>query len=327
MRTTKKILGLLLPMVTVLFFISCDTNDDGPPPAENTLAELIAASANHSTLEAALERADLTDELQAPASITIFAPTDVAFATFLADAGFSSIEDVPEDVLQQILLNHVIGARVDESILRALGKNYLETLADGPGTDTNLALYFDATTATIKFNGQSNLTESDIAATNGVLHVVNAVIDRPTLATFVQSNDAFSELTTALTTATPGTNFMNTLGGTTTYTLFAPPDVAFEALLDSNPDWDNVSDIEEEDLTAILQHHLVSGNLRSTDISNNETVASLEGDLLTFSTANGNVEITDGDGNSGVVVVFANIQALNGVLHAIEAVLIPDTSN
>lgn len=327
MRTTKNILGLLLPMITVLFFISCDTNDDGPPPAENSLAELIAASPNHSTLEAALERAELSEDLQAPASITIFAPTDVAFATFLSDAGFSSIDEVPVPVLQQILLNHVIGARVDESILRQLGKNYLETFADGSGTDTNLALYFDATTATIRFNGQSNITESDIPATNGILHVVNAVIDRPTIATFVQTNDAFSELTTALTTATPGTNFLNTLGGSTEYTLFAPPNVAFEALLESNPDWDNVSDIGEEELTAILQHHLVSGSLRSTDISHGETAESLEGDLLTFSTANGNVEITDGDGNTGVVVVFANIQALNGVLHAVEDVLIPDTTN
>lgn len=319
--------NVFLLALALFSLISCETNDDGPPPATNTIAEIVSSSANLTTLQRALERSGLDATLQGSGSYTVLAPTNAAFDLFLAVANFPSIEDVPVPVLEQLLLNHVLAARVDASVLRALGKNYTETLADGPGTDTNLALFFDATGADIIFNGTSEVLDADISATNGIVHVVDTVLDFPTLATFVQANDAFEQLALALTTATPGTDFIETLSGTTQYTVFAPADEAFETLLDSNPAWTTVNDIEEGLLTSVLQHHLIDGNVRAEDIANNDTAASLEGDLLTFSTANGVLEITDGSGNSGITVVVGNIQAYNGVLHAIDEVLLPDTTN
>ena len=319
--------NILLLMFTFIGLVSCSTDDGGVNPATNTIAEIVANSPDLSMLQAALERADLESSLQASGSMTLLAPTDAAFTIFLANANFASIEEVPVPVLQQLLLNHVLGARVDESILRAVGKNYTETLADGPVADTNLALYFDASGETIEFNGIAEVEEADVPATNGLIHVVDAVLDFPTLATFVQANDAFEQLTLALTTATPGTNFMTTLSGTANYTLFAPPDSAFEELLDSNPAWTTVDDIEEGLLTSILEHHLINGAVVSADISDNETATSLEGDLLTFSTSDGELDITDGSGNADITVVVGDIIAVNGVLHAINKVMLPDTAN
>lgn len=314
-------------MFTFLGLVSCSTDDDGVDPPTNTIAEIVANSANLSMLQEALVRANLESSLQASGSKTLFAPTNAAFTVFLANANFADIEAVPVPVLQQLLLNHVLGDRVDQSILRAVGKNYTETLADGPLADTNLALYFDATGASIILNGTAEVEEADIPATNGLVHVVDAVLDLPTLATFVQANDAFSQLTLALTTATPGTNFMTTLSGTANYTLFAPPDAAFDELLDSNTAWTTVNDIDEALLTSVLQHHLINGAVSSSDIINNQTATSLEGDLLTFSTANGELNITDGSGNENILVVVGDIMAVNGVLHAIEKVMLPDTGN
>lgn len=326
MSKINKVQNILLLMFTFIGLVSCSTDDDGVDPATNTIAEIVANSPDLSMLQAALERADLESSLQASGSMTLLAPTDAAFTIFLANAGFADLEDVPVPVLQQLLLNHVIGARVDESILRAVGKNYTETLADGPAADTNLALYFDATGSIIIFNGTSEVEEADVPATNGLIHVVDAVLNLPTLATFVQANDAFEQLTLALTTATPGTNFMTTLSGTANYTLFAPPDSAFEELLDSNAAWTTVDDIDEALLTSVLEHHLINGAVVSDDISDNETATSLEGDLLTFSTANGRLDITDGTGND-ITVVVADIIAVNGVLHAVNKVMLPDTAN
>jgi len=307
--------------------MSCNTDNGGVEPASGTIAEIVANSPNLSMLQSALVRTGLDADLDASGSMTLLAPTNTAFTLYLANSNLISINDIPVPDLRQLLLNHVLGARVDATLLRTLGKNYTETLADGPAANTNLALFFNATGQNIIFNGNAIVEDADIPATNGLVHIVDNVIDLPTLYTFVQSNDAFSELNTALTTATPGTNFMNTLSGSTTLTLFAPSNQAIDDWLDTNSAWTTVIDIEEGYLTAVLQHHLINGNVRSSDITNGETATSLEGDLLTFSTANGGVDITDGSGNTGISVVVGDIQATNGVLHAVEKVLLPDTSN
>ena len=327
MSKFKKVQNLTLLLFGFISLVSCSVDDNGANPATNTIAELVANNPNLSMLQSALERADMDSGLQTSAPLTLMAPTNAAFTVFLANANFAGIEDIPVPVLEQLLLNHVLGARVDESILRAVGKNYTETRAEGPVADSNLALFFDATGANIIFNGHSEVDEADIAATNGIIHIVDEVLDLPTIATFVQSNDAFEQLTLALTTATPGTNFMTTLSGSTKYTLFAPPNVAFDEFLDSNPAWTTVSDIEEGELTSILEHHLLTGAVPSSDISNNDTATTLEGDMLIFSTADGELNITDGSGNANITVVVADIMAINGVLHATEKVLQPDTSN
>lgn len=327
MNKIQKVGKLFLLLSIFSSLLSCTSNDDAPEPASGNISEIIANNPDLSMLKSALDRAGLTATLAASGSMTLLAPNNTAFTVFLANANYTSIDEIPVPTLKQVLLNHVVGSRLDESLLRTLAKNYTETLADGPVANTNLALFFDATTADIVFNGEAKIKKVDIPATNGLVHIIDAVLNPPTLATFIKANDAFSELNTALTTATPGTNFMFMLSGTALFTIFAPPDAAIDDLLDSNPSWSTVNDIDEAYLTSVLQHHIINGNLRSSDISDNQTAASLEGDLLTFSTANGQIDITDGSGNSDITVVVANIQASNGVLHAIEKVLLPDTSN
>ncbi len=98
-------------------------------------------------------------------------------------------------------------------------------------------------------------------------------------------------------------------------------------MLESNPDWNTVEDIDEDLLTAVLQHHVVNGNLRSEDITDESTATTLEGDDITFSLSFGDVTITDGSGNMDIVLAVANFQASNGVLHLITKVMIPDTTN
>ena len=77
----------------------------------------------------------------------------------------------------------------------------------------------------------------------------------------------------------------------------------------------------------MLQHHVSNGNLRSEDITDESTVTTLEGDDITFSLSLGIVTITDGSGNTDIVLAVADIQAANGVMHLITKVMIPDTVN
>ncbi|RKN78073.1 fasciclin domain-containing protein [Ulvibacterium marinum] len=331
----KKYLVLFkfLPLTLILIAAtSCNSDDnDGPPRSGENIVELAVATPDLSILVEALQRANLTDELEASGSFTVLAPTNAAFNTFLGQNNFTSVQDVPVDALTQILLNHVIGTELSSSDLTVLQRNYAATLASGPTEGSNLSLYFDATDG-VEFNGISSVVNggADILASNGTIHIVDAVIDLPTVVTFVGEDFNFEQLTIALTSATPGTDFATILSGEGPFTVFAPVDQAFDELLDSNPDWSSLSDIDESLLTAVLQHHVVSGNNRSSGLSEGLNLTTLEGDDITVSlqvNAPFIAVITDGSGNDDVNIGFVDIQASNGVIHLIDQVMLPDTEN
>ena len=99
---------------------------------------------NLTSLVAALSAADgdLVTVLQGDGPFTVLAPTNDAFAAFLSANGFNTLEDVPTDVLTQILLNHVIMANVVANDLITSGAGYTNTLATGPNNNA-MSLYFN----------------------------------------------------------------------------------------------------------------------------------------------------------------------------------------
>jgi len=252
---------------------------------------------------------------------TVFAPVNAAFAAF---------ENPNGNVLQDVLLNHVIGGTT--AVSSALTTGYNNTLSVF-AEEENLSIYIN-TAEGITLNGISSVVDGafDVIATNGVIHAVDTVIDLPTVTTFAIADATFSSLVTALTTATPETDFVATLNGTGPFTVFAPTDMAFQALLDTNMEWNEVGDIDETLLTNVLFHHVVEGNVRSGDLTpNGDTIApTLEGDNITITLpgTDGNIaNITDGAGNEGIGIIAVDVQASNGVIHVLNQVLLPDTMN
>lgn len=327
---TKLFLSLII--IAVLNF-SC-SSDDGvniTPLPEMDLVEVAQSKSEIATLVSALQQANLTSTLQGTAQYTILAPTDAAFSTFLSANGFGSISDVPSETLTQILLNHVVTGLVDAANLNILQKNYLETLADGPGTGTKLALYFDASNGVI-FNGNATVSEADVLASNGVIHIVNSVIALPTIETFISTDENFEDLDTAFDLISPVSTLPQTIKEAESgpFTLFAPAVEAFDALLESNEDWDFLSDIDEDLLTSVLEHHVLNGNTDSSELTAEATFTTLEGDDITLNSIDGEIAITDGSGNSGIIIAqeIQGIQAINGIIHILpEKVMIPDTGN
>ncbi len=321
-------------LVTVSYLLFSCNNDDGPdvtPLPETDLIQVANAENDLSTLVSALEQAGLTSTLQGSTKYTVLAPTNAAFSSFLGANGFASISDVPTEVLRQLLLNHVVAGLVDAANLNVLQKNYLETLADGPGTGTKLAIYFDATDG-VEFNGISTVTEEDVLASNGVIHIVNSVIDLPTIETFTSTDDNFENLDTALDLISPVSNLPQTLKDEQSgpFTLFAPTNEAFTALLDSNDDWEFLSDIDEVLLTSVLEHHVLNGNTSTPELVADATFVTLEGDEIMLKSVDGEIEIIDGSGNSGIVIAteIPGIQAINGIIHILsDKVMLPDTTN
>ncbi len=251
---------------------------------------------------------------------TVFAPVNAAFDAF-TNPSSNDINDV--------LSNHVIvGAAAFSS---GLTNSYVNTAAEFD-TDENFSLYIN-TDDGVTLNGVSNVAIADIVATNGVIHAVDAVIDLPNVVNFVAADPNFDSLEAALTTDGQP-DFIITLLGDGPFTIFAPTNEAFQALLDSNDMWNGLPDIDSGLLTSVLQHHVISGaNIRSGDLTpNGDTITppTLEGDSFTITLpgTDGNIaNVTDGAGNMGIGIDAVDVQAVNGVIHVLDAVLLPDTTN
>ncbi len=326
MKIISKTLKILPLLLLVVGFQSCSSDDDNNiEPQPMNIVETAVATPDLSSLVAALKAADgnLVSVLNGQGPFTVLAPTNAAFQKFLTDNGFAKLSDVPTDVLSAILLNHVIAGNVKSTDLVDAGSGYSNTSATGPG-GKNLSLYFN-TTDGVKFNGISKVTAADISATNGTIHVVDAVIGLPTVVDFALANPALSSLVAALQSAdsqNPSPSLIPTLSGNGPFTVFAPTNDAFTSLLKELDPTGNtkLGDLDKATVEAVLKYHVVGGNVTSDKIPSG-VVGTLGGDVTISATA---LTITDPNGRvSNIIPALVDIQAANGVVHAIDKVILP----
>ncbi len=275
--------------------------------AQNTVVDIVVNSADHDTLEAAVVAAELADDLSGPGPFTVFAPTDAAFAALPAGTIEALLAD-PTGTLAQILLYHVVGAQ-------ALSTD----LSDG---QTITTLQGEDVTVTIGMNGVmingATVVVADILATNGVVHVIDAVLlpnlVEPLPATVVDII-VNSDVHTTLEAAVIAAELADDLSGTGPFTVFAPTDAAFAALPAGVVDALLLD--PTGDLAQILLYHVASGNVLSTDLSDGQIVTTLQGQTVTIDITGGNVFVNNAQ------VIVADLLAENGVVHVIDAVLLP----
>jgi uncharacterized surface protein with fasciclin (FAS1) repeats len=321
MKNLLKHSKLLSLLFVGLLTTSCSDDDDSTA-TNPTIVDIAIATPDLSNLVAALQAADgdLVSVLS-EGEFTVLAPTDAAFESFLFANGFASLDDVPTDVLSNILLNHVITGEVRSSDLAALGAGYSSTNATNADGD-NLSLYFN-TTDGVMFNGVSSVATADVEASNGVVHVVDAVIGLPTIATFASSNDAFSTLVDALAYADTGSPTIPWIGTVSDpsagpLTLFAPSNDAFIELY-NELNIPGIYEIDTPTIDATLLMHVVSGNIQSSGLPSG-TVTTLGADI-TFSLTP-SPQITDPNERVSNIVAV-DVQAVNGVIHTIDKVILP----
>lgn len=324
MKNVLKLNKLLFLLTFSFFIVSCDNDDDDTQtiPEELTIVETAAATPELSILVEALTVADgdLVTTLSG-GNFTVLAPTNDAFAAFLSANGFASLDEVPTDVLSNILLNHVITGSVMSTDLASAGSGYTTTNATNMDGD-NLSLYF-STASGVEFNGQSSVVLADVPASNGIVHVVDAVIGLPTVVTFATSNPTFETLVAALTREDLGQDFVSILSTTdepSPFTVFAPTNDAFASLL-SELGVDSLGDIDAATLELTLGTHVVvEANVRSGDLTNGMNITTV-GDALTVSLDAGPQLIDLNDRIANIIAV--DVQAYNGVVHVIDKVVLP----
>jgi transforming growth factor-beta-induced protein len=294
------------------------------PPSMLPIIGTIVAPAyfnkNFTTLIAAVNGASpsIMTALLSSGNKTLFAPTNDAFVA-------AGITDLPEQaVLDAVLQYHVIGSEVTSTQIAA-GSSDAETL--------NGIIYLSKGSAGVFINGSSKVTTADIDASNGVVHVIDRTLLPPSqtiaeIATDLAAGSPaqFTQLVAAL-VRTQGQGADDLLAAASSnasmLTVFAPTDAAFEELYDAL-EVSGVNDIPLETLIAVLKHHIVAGNVFSTDLASG-SVETLSGEVTVNLSANPPT-ITGGSGGENVAnlqLSLLNIHATNGVIHVIDKVLVP----
>ena len=314
MKNLIKKIGLVLLGTFVL--TSCSDDDDN---YDKNVYIIVAKDADFSNLKAAIDKAGLATTLQSSGTFTVFAPSNAAFTAFLQANGFASLEQVPTATLKEILLNHVLSTEVKAAQVTT---GYVSTLAKGAASSSrNLSMYINTSNG-VKINGVSNVTKTDIDATNGVIHKVDAVNGLPTIVTHATANPNFTTLVAAL-TRNDMPNFVSILSGTANspFTIFAPNNTAFSGLL-TELNLSGLSAIPQATLENTLKYHVVAGaNVASTDLTNNMMVTTFQGGKFTITTTGGS-KITDAK-NRVSNIVATDVQCSNGIIHVIDKVILP----
>ncbi|GAA3589458.1 fasciclin domain-containing protein [Flavivirga amylovorans] len=308
MKRLKALKKLSFLFISLILTVSCSNDDDDAPEfIPETIVELAEATPSLSNLVAALKRANLVNTLNGTEEFTVFAPTNNAFTAFLTANNFASLEDVPVDLLTQVLLNHVIAG---EFASTALATGYISTSATKAGTDLNLSMFVD-TSSGVTLNGVSSVDTPNIDATNGIIHIVDAVIGLPNIVDHAVANPNLTSLVGALTTG-GNTTFTDLLSIPGDYTVFAPINDAFTAFTNPNTN----------DLNDILSNHVVAGVTAVSSGLTNSYVKT----AATFGATTNNLSLyintDDGVTLNGVSsVAIPDIIASNGVIHAVDAVI------
>ncbi len=297
-----------------------------------TIVQIATGNANLSSLAAAVVKTGLAGALtDASASLTVFAPTNAAFAQLPAPfnnaaniSGISSPEQV--DFLRSVLLYHVLGAEVFSNQIAA-GRSSAVTLKPAGSANDN-TVYISKTFGLIKLNGSTRVIYPNVNATNGVVHVIDKVLLFPTntVAGIAISIPDFSTLVTALVK----TNLAGVFAGSGDFTVFAPTNAAFAQLPAPFNNAENINAITDQAqidaLANILKYHVTGSRYFSWDLGILQRVGTLANapNNKVTTILGCNIGYVKGDANNRFSKITpADILATNGVIHVIDRVLLP----
>jgi len=291
-----------LTRLTASLVAACTIGFSGMAAAQDIVDTAVKVG-SFNTLAAALKAADLVDTLKGDGPFTVFAPTDEAFAKLPAGTVETLLKPENKEKLAAILTYHVAAEKLDA---KAVTTQSFITTVNGQRVSvstTNGATLDNAT-----------VTATDIAASNGIIHVIDSVLI-PTDATIAQVATEAGSFKTLL-TALQATGLDAAVAGPGNFTVFAPTDEAF-AKLPAGTVETLLRPENKEQLAAILKYHVLDTTVFSTDLAPAQDVATLAGETLNITAAKAGVTV------NGAKVTGANIRASNGVVHVIDSVLLP----
>lgn len=299
---THQFLALLVFPLFSLGLTACDSNDDDSEA--RTIVSVAQDTPQLSTLVTAVVAADLDDDLAGEGPFTVFAPVNSAFADLGQETVDRLLEDGNQALLQKVLGYHVVPGRILAADLEDG-----QTVTTLEGSDLTIGLTGGATVNDV------NIVDTDITADNGVVHLIDGVLMGNLDIVDVATAQGFPTLLAALDAA----DLTDALRADGPFTVFAPTEQAFADLLAAF----GVTAEEllaRDDLADILTYHVVAGEAFSTDLTDGQVLTTLQGGTITVDLSGG---VSLVGANNTVSVVAADVDASNGVIHAIDAVLLP----
>lgn len=262
-----------------------------------SIVETAVAAGSFKTLVQAVEAAGLTETLSGPGPYTVFAPTDEAFSK-LPPGALESLMKNPES-LKSVLLFHVVPGRVMAADVVKL-KTAKTALGQTVQIDASKGVRVES----------ANVVKTDVTAGNGVIHVIDAVmLPRNDVIEAARSAGSFRTLLAAIEAA----GLTDTLRGDGPFTVFAPTDEAFGKLPK------NALDVLLKDkakLASVLTYHVVSGKVMAADVVKLKDAKTVQGQSV-------KIDASAGVKVNGSKVLKTDVPATNGVIHVIDAVLLP----
>lgn len=320
--TGKKYLSIFaIALMTAFTLTSCEEDSNEPEIMEpENIVSIAQDTPSLSILVEALTMfPDLVSALSSDGSYTVFAPTNDAFAALLGVTGQSGLEDIPEEVIERLLKYHVIS-----------GAALMSTdLSDGQMASTLLSAEDEITVgimgSSVSINN-ANVTLANVEASNGVVHIIDAVLVPELEASIVNTivepayfNKDFSILTAAVIKA----GLVSTLiDPEAEFTLFAPNNAAFEAAGITSLDG-----FSSDDLAPILTYHVIGAEIFADGLpATGSAVTTLGGDFYLSINSEGAFI----NGSTKITAATLGGEALdydNGVVHLIDKTLVPATDD
>ena len=313
-------------LILSLFLFACSDSDDHAPVNEEPTLNIVETAVDDgrfTTLVAALQAAELDDDLSGTGPFTVFAPTDDAFDLLPAGTVTTLLEPANSATLIDLLLYHVVDGEVPASDAIALDGtsavmlNALNARIDV--VDGDLILNLGG-------NREAMLTVTDIECSNGIIHVIDAVLDPgdavDNIVNTAVANGSFGTLVAALQAA----ELDDTLSGAGPFTVFAPTDDAFDLLPAGTVDF-LLDPANRSTLTDVLLYHVFDGSVLSSAAIglDGQSVGMLNGGTMSIDLAASELVLNLG-GNRQATVTITDVRCANGVIHVIDAVLDPADS-
>ena len=287
---------------------ACGGSDDEP---QRNIVELAQNTPELSILVEAVVAAGLAPTLSA-GTLTVFAPTNTAFAALLTELGVTKealLANKP--LLTAVLTYHVLGSKVMRADV-PVGRAITPVSGGFFKIESNNGLK-----VTDGRNRVSTITSTDIQASNGVVHLVDRVLlpaDKDIVATASALPD-FSILVEAVVAA----GLVSTLQGAGPFTVFAPTNAAFAALLTELGVTKEALLANRALLTSVLTYHVVPARVLKAEVPVNTAITTVQGQTFTVSSS---LVITDQNARTSNIVA-ADVFTSNGVIHVVDKVILP----
>lgn len=268
------------------------------------IVDTAVAAGSFNTLAAALNAAGLVDALKGSGPFTVFAPTDEAFAKVPKETIESLLKPENKDQLTAILLYHVVKGEVPAKTVVGLTG---ATTLNGQRVDIKV----DGSNVSVD---GAKVVKTDIACSNGIIHVIDSVIlpSSKNIAEVATDAGSFGTLLAAAKAA----GLVEALTGKDALTVFAPTDEAFKKLPAGTVD-SLLKPENKAKLAEVLKYHVVAGRVYSTDALKAKTAETLQGGSVKIGVENGKAKVNNAN------LLKTDIDASNGVIHVIDAVLLP----